>query len=43
MIGPRITWVFVGVGIIAIVFYAGYQARYVIGGPTLSIKRAQRR
>ena len=34
----RITWVFVGVGIIAIVFYAGYQARYVIGVDTFNKK-----
>ena len=37
----RLTWIIASVGICAIILYAAYQARYVIGGPSLVIEDPQ--
>jgi len=37
MFGLRVKWVIIAFGISTIILYAAYQARYVIGGPSLII------
>lgn len=39
MIGKRTKWIVVGIGVIAIMAYAAYEARSVIAGPALTIEK----